>query len=183
MAIEMMKKVATLFFASLVFYLTSCNAWSNEGPKGSINRRSVMASAAAFLIAMPGQSHADTGAEVRGIGLTPFNGLAFQYRGTDFGGLKADDIAEPSVSYEEFVKSLQNGEVSFVEFLAPAGDVAYVTFAAKDGGSQPAPIRIGEGYPIEQADGWSSPAFVVRTVKNAGVPYKFTVPALQAYKK
>jgi hypothetical protein len=35
---------------------------------------------------------------------------------------------------------------------------------------------------VEQHDGWSSPAFAVRAVKNAGVSYKFTVPALQAYK-
>lgn len=117
---------------------------------------------------------ADT--EVRGTPITPFNGLTFNYRGNDFGGLKASDIDEPSISYQEFVQRLQAGEVEFVEFLAPNGDAAYATF---QGGKS---IRIGEGYPIEQPGGWSSPAFVIRTVQNAGVPYKFTVPALRASK-
>ena len=44
-------------------------------------------------------------------------------------------------------------------------------------------IRIGEGYPIEQHDGYSSPAFAIRTVKNANVPYKFVVPALAKSKQ
>jgi hypothetical protein len=53
--------------------------------------------------------------------------------------------------------------------MAPDGDAAYATF--KEGNGKP--IRIGEGYPIEQHDGWSSPAFAVRIVKDANVPYKF----------
>ena len=28
------------------------------------------------------------------------------------------------------------------------------------------------GYPIEDPEGWSSPAFVVKSVKKKGVPYK-----------
>ena len=87
---------------------------------------------------------ADTGAEVRGTAVTPFNGLAFQYRGSDFGGLKAADIDEPSVSYIDFMQRLKAGEVKFVEFLAPDGDKAYATFLDKDGKPQQ-PIRIGEG--------------------------------------
>jgi hypothetical protein len=68
-------------------------------------------------------ANADTGAEVRGIGVTPFNSLNFQYRGNTFGGLKAEDLNEPSISYADFVKRLKAGEVEFVEFLAPDGDV------------------------------------------------------------
>jgi len=152
---------------------------------------------------------ADSGAEVRGTAVTPFNGLAFQYRGSEFDGLKASDIDEPSVSYNEFIQRMKAGEVKFVEFLAPDGDKAYATFLGQDGKTQN-PIRIGEGklsltsaalfrkkektfvprtnpfetlgYPIEQHDGYSSPAFAIRAVKNAGVPYKFSVPALSAYK-
>eukprot|EP00580_Thalassiosira_gravida_P000170 CAMPEP_0201600184 /NCGR_PEP_ID=MMETSP0492-20130828/1353_1 /ASSEMBLY_ACC=CAM_ASM_000837 /TAXON_ID=420259 /ORGANISM="Thalassiosira gravida, Strain GMp14c1" /LENGTH=258 /DNA_ID=CAMNT_0048062901 /DNA_START=128 /DNA_END=904 /DNA_ORIENTATION=- len=40
------------------------------------------------------------------------------------------------------------------------------------------PIRIGEGYPIEDPEGWSSPAFVIKAVAKKGVPYKFVVPGL-----
>jgi hypothetical protein len=114
------------------------------------------------------------------IPITPFNGLIFNYRGSDYGGLDASTLNEASVSYKEFAERLVKGEVKFVEFMAPDGDAAYVTF--KGGEASSKPIRIGEGYPIEQHDGWSSPAFVVRTVKNYNVPYKFTVPGLAAYK-
>lgn len=109
--------------------------------------------------------------------------LIFNYRNSGFGGLDEDDLDEPSVSYQEFCERLGKGEVEFVEFLAPDGDAAYATFkgSGKEGEAKSAPIRIGEGYPIEQHDGWSSPAFAVRTVKNAGVPYKFTVPGLAKY--
>ena len=106
--------------------------------------------------------------------MNAFNGLIFNYRGGDFNGLPATEINEPSVSYSEFNEKLKSSQVAFVEFLAPDGDVAYVTFKDSDGKK----VRIGEGYPIEQHDGYSSPMFCVRAVKNAGVPYKFVVPAL-----
>ena len=172
----------------------------------SAARRSVLVTLPAASLFGMGQAVAlaDTGAEVRGTAVTPFNGLAFQYRGSDFAGLKASDIDEPSVSYNEFMQRLKAGEVKFVEFLAPDGDKAYATFLDKDGKPQQ-PIRIGEGkhkdcangvgkspsdfgisnyscfclgYPIEQHDGYSSPAFAIRAVKNANVPYRFSVPAL-----
>lgn len=104
-----------------------------------------------------------------------FNGLAFNYRGAEFGGLDASSMEEPTVSYKEFNEKLKGGEVVFVEFLAPDGDVAYATF--KDDTK----IRIGEGYPVEQHDGYSSPLFCIRAVKNANVPYKFIVKGLAKY--
>ena len=221
-----------------------------EKSVSSTTRRQAFFSTAGLLSAAFGSSMipalADTGAEVRGIDVTPFNSLMFQYRGTDNQAdpsLRASDLNEPSISYADFVGKLKAGEVEFVEFLAPDGDAAYATLK----GGQ-APIRIGEGtcccesnkfnsvthcnevfakrgtprlarkcmaqlirgflfflfrhftngvhdhscfvcswpvpgYPVEQHDGWSSPAFAIRTVKNAGVPYKFTVPALSSYKK
>ncbi|KAG7355513.1 hypothetical protein IV203_000199 [Nitzschia inconspicua] len=123
----------------------------------------------------------------QGIKVDAFNGLIFNYRGGDFGGLSEQDVGdEPSVSYAEFNQRLAAGEVEFVEFLAPDGDKAYVTFKAKDSNGNSLekngpPIRIGEGYPIEKHDGFSSPLFCIRAVKNAGVPYKFVVPSLSKY--
>jgi hypothetical protein len=150
-------------------------------------RRSLFVTASALVtsaIIVPSlPAKADTGAEVRGTKLTPLNGLAFNYRGTDYGGLTAAEINEPSISYADFMVKLKAGEVELVEFLAPDGDTAYATLKPKVGAGKESPIRIGEGYPVEQHDGFSSPAFAVRAVKNAGVAYKFTVPALQAYKK
>lgn len=146
------------------------------------SRRSFVGASAAAAFSLLTASSAQAEAETRqGIEVTPFNGLAFNYKNSQFGGLDADDIDEPSVSYKEFCERLKKGEVEFVEFIAPDGDVAYATFKA-EGGAKPAPIRIGEGFPVEQHDGWSSPAFAVRTVKNAGVPYKFTVPGLEKYR-
>jgi hypothetical protein len=118
-----------------------------------------------------------------GVPLTAFNGLAFQYRGNNNIGLKVSTLNEPSVPYSEFLDRIDKGEVEFVEFMAPSGDAAYVTFKAKDGEAKQTPIRIGEGYPIEDPEGWSSPAFVVKIVKKKDIPFKFTVAALAAYNK
>mmetsp|Transcript_6011 Transcript_6011/g.8842 ORF Transcript_6011/g.8842 Transcript_6011/m.8842 type:complete len:194 (+) Transcript_6011:118-699(+) len=123
-----------------------------------------------------------------GVPLTPFNGLAFQYRGgAENVGLDASQLNEPSIPYSDFLDRLDKGDVEFVEFMAPNGDSAYATFKATvdaDGKEvkQP-PIRIGQGYPIEDPEGWSSPAFVVKIVKKKNVPYKFTVPMLAKYKQ
>ncbi len=91
-----------------------------------------------------------------GVQLTPFNGLTFNYRGgTTNNGLDASTLNEPSIPYVDFLKRLDNDEVEFVEFLAPNGDAAYVTFKAVDGEDEKMkPIRIGEGYPIEDPEGY-----------------------------
>ena len=139
-------------------------------------RRSLLsgALAASFLALTPKSAMAE-----EEIPITPFNGLIFNYRNSDsFGGLDSSTLDEPSVSFKEFAERLQKGEVEFVEFLAPHGDAAYVTFKGSEG-----KIRIGEGYPIEKHDGWSSPAFVVRAVENNNVPYKFSVPGLEKYRQ
>lgn len=119
----------------------------------------------------------------QGIEVNAFNGLIFNYRGGDYNGLDTSKLNEPSVSYADFNQRLKAGEVDFVEFMAPDGDAAYVTFKSKEGEAKASPIRIGEGYPTEQHDGYSSPMFCVRAVKNAGVPFKFTVPALAKLNK
>ena len=113
-----------------------------------------------------------------GVQLTPFNSLAFNYRGGDSPTVDASTLNEPSVPYAEFLEKLNANQVSFVEFLAPNGDAAYATFKSENNNSKP--IRIGEGYPIEDPEGWSSPAFVIKAVAKAGVPYKFVVPGLSA---
>lgn len=209
------------FLSSQVWALAPSNRLTRqvsaqvEGDTSSVSRRAMLSTCTFVPLwgAWASTGRADTGAEVRGTSVTPFNGLAFQYRGSEFDGLKASDIDEPSISYNDFMQRLKAGHVKFVEFLAPDGDKAYATFLGDDG-KPVAPIRIGEGeflfaqgvcvthschrvdwsnsngnntwappgYPIEQHDGYSSPAFAIRAVKNAGVPYKFSVPALSSYK-
>ena len=109
--------------------------------------------------------------------LTPFNSLAFNYRGGESPTVATAELNEPSVSYAEFLEKLNADQVTFVEFLAPNGDKAYATFKSEDSNNSN-PIRIGEGYPIEDPEGWSSPAFVIKAVAKAKVPYKFVVPGL-----
>ena len=145
------------------------------------DRRAFLA-AAALSVLGPVPALAAQEKEYRqGIEVNAFNGLIFNYRGGEYGGLDASTLGEPSVPYAEFNTRLKAGEVEFVEFMAPDGDAAYVTFKPKEGESKQPAIRIGEGYPIEQHDGYSSPMFCVRAVKNAGVPYKFTVPGLKKF--
>jgi len=95
-------------------------------------------------------------------------------------------IKEASIPYSEFLEKLESGQVLSVEFLAPNGDAAYATLKSDVEGEASSisstennkPIRIGEGYPVEDSSGWSSPAFVIKAVAKKGVPYKFVVPGL-----
>jgi len=168
------------------------NSSSNNNGRRAFVKSSVIAIAGGSSIVSgivsPFPANAEQAKETRqGNEVTAFNGLAFNYKGGDFGGLDASSLDEPTVSYKEFNERMQAGEVVFVEFMAPDGDIAYATFkdATKGGeatitGSNKK-IRIGEGYPIEQHDGYSSPMFCIRAVKNAGVPYKFTVKGMEKY--
>eukprot|EP00980_Cylindrotheca_fusiformis_P007808 scaffold1669_cov129-Cylindrotheca_fusiformis.AAC.19 len=167
-------------------FLTASNknhASSSSLLEAADDRRSFLAGSAAAVVPLfvPPALAAQEPEYRQGIEVNAFNGLIFNYRGGDFGGLDASTLNEPSVPYIEFCEKLKAGEVAFVEFMAPDGDAAYVTFKSKDGQSKMDPIRIGQGYPTEQHDGYSSPLFVVRTVKNFGVPYKFTVPGLSKF--
>jgi len=136
------------------------------------------------IVAKPSPSQAEDGELTRqGVQLTPFNGLAFNYRGGDSQGLDGSTLDEPSVSYAYFLDALDKENVAFVEFFAPSGDKAYVTFKAIEGVCTTCrPVRIGEGYPVEDPNGFSSPAFVIKTVQKKNVPYKFTLPMLANYK-
>ncbi|KAL7429107.1 hypothetical protein ACHAXH_002737 [Discostella pseudostelligera] len=160
----------------------------DAGAGGSIHhlaesRRSVLSSiltsAVAVVTTAAGIFPSDAFAEAEtmergGVPLTPFNSLAFNYRGGDSPTVDSTTLNEASIPYSEFLDKLNSGEVAFVEFLAPNGDAAYVTFKA----SSTSRIRIGEGYPMEDPLGWSSPAFVIKAVAKKGVPYKFVVPGL-----
>lgn len=111
-----------------------------------------------------------------------FNGLIYSFKNTALnGGLDASKIKEPSVPFIEFGQKMKDGEVTFVEFMAPNGEVAYATFKGKEGKEEER-LRIGQGYPTGGKNSWSSPDYVIRSVSNFGVPYKFTVPMLANYR-
>lgn len=112
--------------------------------------------------------------------INTFNSLIYNFKNTALdGGLDASTLKEPSISFIEFGEAMKKGQVTFVEFMAPNGLVAYATLKK----NPKKPIRIGQGYPTGAKNSWSSPDFVIRSVSNFGVPYKFTVPALEKYKR
>lgn len=86
---------------------------------------------------------------------------------------------EPSITYIDFLSRLDAGTITYVEFFAPYGNIAYATFKEEiNENNTTSRKRIGEGYPIEDPSGWSSPAFVIKAVAKKGVPYKFIVPGI-----
>ncbi|GMH63099.1 hypothetical protein TrVE_jg6095 [Triparma verrucosa] len=152
----------------------------------SSDRRSLLLGLATVIAGVSSPWEARAG-EMRGdVALTPLNSLAFQYRGSDNPGAPKP-LDEPSIDYADFITLLNDGYVKFVEFLAPNGDKAYATIvlASKDDkdkkDAETMRIRIGRGYPTEDPEGWSSPSFVIRTVKEKNVPYKFFVPELTKF--
>lgn len=65
--------------------------------------------------------------------------------------------------------------VTKVEFQSN-GNKAYAWVKSSDkAGEEGARIRIGEGYPDEQGDGWSSPLWVVRALNDRNVSLVFFV--------
>lgn len=92
------------------------------------------------------------------------------YRGQDFGGMAAPPD-EPSTPFPQFIKTLENAEtrstVENVDIYGADGSIVYVTYK---GGKRE---RLGEGLPVEDDDGWSSYLWLVRILKNTGVPYTY----------
>mmetsp|Transcript_45879 Transcript_45879/g.139339 ORF Transcript_45879/g.139339 Transcript_45879/m.139339 type:complete len:202 (-) Transcript_45879:479-1084(-) len=161
---------------------SSLNANSEKGCTSRRSAFGLIAGASSMFIGLQTAGAVEEDLQRGGVVLTPFNSLTFNYRGGGFTGLDASTLDEPSIPFQGFLDKLNANEVEFVEFMAPDGDAAYATFKANSDGEKPTPIRIGEGFPIEQHDGWSSPAFVVKALNKKEVPYKFTVPGLAAYK-
>lgn len=74
---------------------------------------------------------------------------------------------EESITFKSFLDSLDKGLVAKVDFLA-GGNKAYA-FVKPSASGEATRIRVGEGYPDEQGDGWSSPLWVVRALNDRNV--------------
>ena len=74
---------------------------------------------------------------------------------------------EESITFKSFLDSLDKGLVAKVDFLA-GGNKAYA-FVKPTATGEPTRIRVGEGYPDEQGNGWSSPLWVVRALNDRNV--------------
>lgn len=186
--------------SSALLLILLCSATTQTGVQGlaapsssetTPGRRAFLASTAAAVTAATVSSLvvAVDPAAASGLGskdsviqreINTFNSLIYNFKNTALdGGLDASTLNEPSIPFLEFGELMKKGQVVSVEFMAPSGAVAYATLKK----NPKKPIRIGQGYPTGGKNSWSSPDFVIRSVSNYGVPYKFTVPALAKYKK
>lgn len=77
---------------------------------------------------------------------------------------------EESITFKSFLDSLDKGLVAKVDFLA-GGNKAYA-FVKPSASGEATRIRVGEGYPDEQGNGWSSPLWVVRALNDRNVSEK-----------
>ena len=82
-----------------------------------------------------------------------------------------------------FLKAVDEKRVQKVELLE-GGNVAFAYISSSSSSSSPTEegkkeeggggverLRIGEGFPVEDGKSWSSPLFVVRVLKDRGIPY------------
>ncbi|KAG8457338.1 hypothetical protein KFE25_014067 [Diacronema lutheri] len=92
------------------------------------------------------------------------------YNGQGFGGMAAP-TDEATMPFAQFAAQLKDPEqrarVAKVDIYGAGGDKVYVSFA--DGTK----ARLGEGLPIDDSNGWSSPLWLVRILDNVNVPHAY----------
>ena len=86
------------------------------------------------------------------------------YGNPGFNGMAKEAAPPGSIPYSDFLAAVKDKKVEGVVFEPPSGDVAYAIIDGKS-------VRIGEGWPIEVSNSWSSPTWVVRILENENVPY------------
>lgn len=133
------------------------------------SRRSLFAAAAASLSPRLLPARADVPTD-------PFNSMCLGFgcnsvQGVDriSGAPKPTD--EDSIAWLDFLKALDDNRVARVDFVDVTMRKAYAVL--KDGQQGTTVILIGEGYPIEVGNSWSSTAFVARILQNRGIGYTF----------
>ena len=175
-----MKIVSSTALATALLFASRASSLSLNG-EGSTRQAWLAAGASAVIAgiaASPPAGAAPLGAGTPvGREINTFISLVYNFKNTDLsGGLDASTLTEESIPFTDFGQKMKDGQVTFVEFMAPSGDIAYATIKGNK-----APIRIGQGYPINKPGSWSSPDYVIRAVSNFKVPYKFTVPGMPKY--
>lgn len=106
------------------------------------------------------------------------------YRNQDFNGLS--DAPNNAMPYPDFLDAVKSKYVRSVEFIQPSGDEAYALLEDADGklcqkydpdavvADGACRLRMGNGWPVEVSNSWSSPTWVVRILKNENIPYEWT---------
>jgi len=141
-------------------------------------RRTALVSALAAVTTLrPGVTIADgTDLGNSALGATCLGFGCNSYGRPDFNGLEKAAAPPGSLPYSDFLELVKQKKVEGVVFMPPSGDVAYALIDGKK-------VRIGEGWPIETGNSWSSPSWVVRILQNQDVPYAFDYDLLPAKKK
>jgi len=127
------KKSSILVVVALLFsvaspFVSSFSVDNKSNP--SQDRRSILAGGTAALLTTllpsPVQQIDPAHAAALGAGtpvgreIDTFNSLIYNFKNIDLGGgLDASTLNEPSIPFVEFGEKMKNGEVAFVEFLAP----------------------------------------------------------------
>ena len=140
-------------------------------PRPSCSRRQALAKACAGLTLplLPSLANADFMPPKQEGGAFAASCFGFgcsSYGATDYDGLPKKDAPAGSMPYPEFLAALKEKKVEGVVFQPPSGDEAYAIIGGKS-------VRIGEGWPVEVSNSWSSPTWVVRILENEGVPYAY----------
>mmetsp|Transcript_12882 Transcript_12882/g.38887 ORF Transcript_12882/g.38887 Transcript_12882/m.38887 type:complete len:173 (-) Transcript_12882:946-1464(-) len=109
------------------------------------------------------------------VSVDPFNSMCLGFgcnsaQGVDrpFGAAKPTD--EDSIDWAAFLAALEARQVARVEFDDVRMNKAW---AILSDGDLPRRIRVGEGYPVESGQSWSSTLFVARILQNFKVSYTF----------
>jgi hypothetical protein len=137
-----------------------------QPPLSSMSRRAAIAAGLAASLPQGSVRAEDIEREGGALGATCLGFGCNPYKNTDFNGLPSDLAPAGSMPYQDFLAALKANKVELVIFEPPSGDEAY---AVIDG----LRVRIGEGWPVEVTNSWSSPTWVVRILQNEGVPYKW----------
>ena len=138
------------------------------------SRRVALATTLVPLLLSPLAASAEDGSA---LGATCLGFGCNSYQNTDFNGMPAQRAPAGSMPYDQFLKAVKDGKVEGVVFMPPSGDEAYALIEGKS-------VRMGEGWPVEVSNSWSSPSWVVRILENEGVPYSwnFDLKAKGSYK-
>lgn len=135
-------------------------------PAAATDRRAFLAAAACAAAAAPAMAQGPKSvfdSTCLGFGCN-------NYGGQDFTGMAAP-AGEESLPFADFIAQLKDkasvAKISGVDIYGAGGDRVYVSFS--DGKK----MRLGEGLPIDDSKGWSSPLWLVRILDNARVPHTY----------
>ncbi|KAJ8600747.1 hypothetical protein CTAYLR_003939 [Chrysophaeum taylorii] len=165
----MMSSLVTMVVQVFVIALMTATT-AVHGLEGSVLRRTLVKIPVSIAIAAAQPAVAD-------VPVDPFNSMCLGFgcnspRGVDEPGL-SKPLEEDSIDWASFLRILDDGGVASVEFEDVTMAKAWAFLKPDDEAKPLRRIRIGEGYPLDAGDSWSSTLFVARILQNKQVGYSF----------